>query len=221
MRKDDGQLHTVEPGDCVESLAARHGLMWKTIWDHPRNARLKRQRKDPLIIQPGDRLFIPARRERTESRPTEQRHRFKRKGVPSRFRLRLLREGRPRADLPFTLTIDGVVHEGKTDAEGWLEVPIPPDAREGELRLTPGDPKDPGGLLEERIPVRLGGLDPVESTTGLQHRLENLGFACGAPGELDEETRAAVAAFQAWQEIEATGEPDGATRQALVDAHGS
>lgn len=33
---------------------------WQTVWNAPQNASLRARRKDPKLIQPGDRVFVPA-----------------------------------------------------------------------------------------------------------------------------------------------------------------
>jgi len=78
--------YTVKQGDCIESIAVRHGLLWQTIWDDPNNAELKRRREDPHVLLPGDPLYIPGRRVKSVDGATDQRHRFRRRGVPWRFR---------------------------------------------------------------------------------------------------------------------------------------
>jgi hypothetical protein len=32
--------HTVAEGECLSSIAHRYGFFWKTLWDHPENARV-------------------------------------------------------------------------------------------------------------------------------------------------------------------------------------
>jgi hypothetical protein len=43
----------VQDGDCLESIAARYGHNWQTIWNHPRNAAVKAARKSPNILFTG------------------------------------------------------------------------------------------------------------------------------------------------------------------------
>jgi len=83
---------TVKQGDCISSIAQKHGLFWDKVWNHPKNAKLQETRKDPNVLSPGDVVFVPDKEEKEESGATEQRHRFKKKGVPAKLRLRIMEE---------------------------------------------------------------------------------------------------------------------------------
>lgn len=205
--------HRVRPGDCVTSLAKANGLITDRIWSHAANAGLKSERSDPNVLLPGDEIEVPDKETKTLGRGTDSRHRFKRKQVPAKLRLRLLHNGKPRADAAYSLDVDGTLLEGRTDGDGRLEHRIPPDAREGTLTLK---------ATGEVYPLNLGKLDPVEDDTGLQQRLANLGlYRHAVDGRVGPKTRAALALFQAREGLEATGEPDDATREALRKAHES
>lgn len=88
-------IHVVQQGECVNSIAYRHGFAWETVWKDPQNAGLRRKRQIPGVLSPGDEIFIPELRSREESCATEKRHRFKVKGVPAKLRLRLMKEPEP------------------------------------------------------------------------------------------------------------------------------
>jgi hypothetical protein len=208
--------YEVQQGDCIESVAYSHGHFWKTIWNHPDNQRLKSQRKDPNVLLPGDRVFVPDLQLKQEPGASEQRHRFRRKGVPSKLSIVLKdEEGQPRAGLDYVLEIDGELLRGKTDGAGRLRHPIPPNAQRGKITVTTRDRK-------EEYLLQLGHLDPVTKISGVQARLSNLGFPCGpANGTLSEATRRALAEFQAKHQLKQSGEPDQATRDRLKQEHGS
>jgi hypothetical protein len=206
--------HTVVPGDCFSSIAAKYGFFPNTLWNDPGNAALKERRKDPNVLQPGDVVEIPDKRAKTVTVKTGSFRRFRRKGVPARFRMLLVEQGEPKAGVPFWLYIDGVPIDGETDADGLIEVPLPPDARQGKLVIG-----EPGAALE--FELHFGHLDPVDSIDGVQARLNNLGFPCGAvDGVLGEKTKAALYAFQQFIGHEKpSGEPDEATREKLIKLH--
>jgi hypothetical protein len=83
--------YEVRAGDCVSSIASERGFFWETIWNHGKNAELKRKRGDPNILKEGDVVFIPARELKEESRSTEKTHRFRLKGEPAKLKIRLMK----------------------------------------------------------------------------------------------------------------------------------
>jgi N-acetylmuramoyl-L-alanine amidase len=201
----------IDQGDSVSRLSERYGLAPDTIWEHPANAKLRsvRSRRDALL--PADELVIPDLRAKRVSCPTGGRHRFRRLGVPMLFEIQLFDAyGQPRRQRPYSLDVDGVARQGTTDASGVLREFIPNAAQRG--RLVIADELDEALLF--------GELDPIETLSGVQRRLTNLGFACmqdaGAPGA---NTTAALARFQHLCGMPATGALDDATREAVRACH--
>src|SRR5574342_90937 len=82
--------YRVQEGDCVNSIAFDRGLYWEAVWNHGNNAQLKQLRKNPNILKPGDILHVPDLTLEEQSRATEQRHKFKLKGVTVKLRLRIM-----------------------------------------------------------------------------------------------------------------------------------
>src|SRR5262249_36338014 len=130
--------HVVRPGDCLTSIAAEHGFFWETLWNLPENRDLKERRRDPFTLVPGDVVHVPDLRVRDFSRETGKTHRFQRRGVPAKLKLRLLSpDGKPRANLDYVLTVDGVELTGVTDGDGRIERYIKPNARQGTVVVAP------------------------------------------------------------------------------------
>lgn len=205
--------YVVQPGDCIESIAYDEGFFWQTLWDHAQNSELKRKRKDPNVLLPGDRLHIPEKRLGEKVGATEQQHCFKLKGVPAQLRLKFYKDGQPRKNEPYTLWLDGVAEKGQTDGDGMVIHSLLPRVTEARLRL--------GDDSQDYI-IKVGHLDPVEAPAGLRARLRNLGYYSG--GEEDavgSHTKSAVRLFQAENGLEATGDPDQQTLDKLEAAHGS
>jgi hypothetical protein len=204
--------HTVRQGECISAIAARYGFFPVTIWDDGANSQIKDHRKDSNVLYPGDVVVIPDKRLRSEPAATEQRHRFRRKGVPEKLMFQILEEGQPRANEPYVLDIDGHLTQGTTDADGGVVEPIPPNARKARLLL---------GEEQKEYVLDLGYLDPIDQLSGVQTRLNNLGFDCGAAdGVLGPTTEAALKTFQKEHLLEETGTPDHETKQKLVEAYG-
>lgn len=194
-------------GDCISSIAYHHGFFWQTIWDH--NPELRQKREDPNQLFPGDEVLIPEKTQRLESGNTEQRHCFRLKGVPAKFRLIIERDGRPIGNKRYVLKVDGQLFEGETDDQGLLEVPISPSAKRAQLDIE-----------DYSYDLEFGALDPLNEIVGIQERLQNLGFYHGTlTGELDEETQDALWDFQSFMGSEPTGELDDVTRDKLLYRH--
>jgi N-acetylmuramoyl-L-alanine amidase len=206
--------YKVKQGDCLSSIAYAHGFFWRTLWQLDDNSDLRDERGSPNILYPGDTVVIPPLRMRDEDCSTDARHRFRFKGVPAKLNLRFLEDGEPLAGEPYQLRIDGAVVDAppNLDDDGRLSVVIPPNARLVEYRFSDS---------EEWIAVDLGTLDPASKVSGIQARLNNLGYeAGGVDGIAGPRTAAALARFQEDQGIDITGDLDDDTRDHLVKAHG-
>lgn len=199
----------VGEGESTSSLAKKNGFFWRTIWEHPENAELKAKRKDPNVLFADDQISIPELELKEISKATDQTHQFKRKGEPCKLKVQLMKAGKPRANEKYSINLDGKLIEGTTDGEGKLEHFIPGESRGALLMLRNG---------QEIIPLRLGDLDPVDKPTGVQQRLNNLGFDCGSEdGEVGEVTQEAIKKFQAAYNLEVTGEADEAMKSKLKE----
>jgi len=73
--------------------------------------------------------------------------------------------------------------------------------------------------LAMRYPIVVGGIDPVEVSSGVAQRLTHLGYLDGP--QATPPSAGALRAFQADAQITVTGVCDAATAKALVDKHGS
>jgi len=182
--------HTVKQGECIESIAFEHGLFWETVWNDSQNAEFKQKRKNPNALLPGDKVFVPEKQEKEVSGATEQTHRFRRKGVPSKLHIIVKKEDEPRANERYTLDIDGEFFSGTTNAKGEVKQAIAPNAK--SCKLTVGEGEDAVEYL-----LQLGHIDPIDEVSGVQARLNNLGFHCGEPdGKMSPRTVEAIEAFR-------------------------
>jgi hypothetical protein len=205
--------HTVQQGDSVIRLSEVYGLYSVTIWNDPANATLKSLRTDMNELLPGDVVVVPDKTLKQVSAVTGKRHVFRRKGIPALYRVQLFQVESPRANQTYKLTVDGVVHEGKTDENGVLEEYVPATARTGALVVGPD---------ELTIDIEFGYLDPITGLAGVQKRLNNLGYFCGEPdGEWNDDTIIALCDFQIRFGLEETGEADDATLAKLAEIHDS
>ncbi len=242
--------YIVQQGDCTSSLAGKSGLFWETIWNHPQNAELKSKRKDPNILVPGDKIFIPEKELKQVDCASDQKHRFKRKGVPVILRLRLMhkpdspqQKQQARRPPSYPPPKDGTEQlpqeqSDPTQEEPWTNVryvtEIDGNLTEGrtgnegiiEVIIPPAAQSgrlmiEPGTPHESVIPLQLGHLNPTSMVSGVKQRLSNLGISCGDFSEEETEAfAAAVRIFQAQNGLEETGEMNDQTRQKLQEIHG-
>lgn len=202
----------VKQGDCIFSIAFEQGFFPDTIWNHPNNADLKKMRKDPSVLLPGDTVFVPDKQLKEVSKPTNEVHKFRCKNTPKILSIQIVRMNKPIRNMDYKLDIDGVVKEGKTDSEGWLKQPIAPNANLAKLILADG----------VEYELSLGYLDPIDKISGIQGRLHNLGYYDGdITDELNGETKEALEIFQRSHDLEVTGAPDEKTKALLVRLTGA
>lgn len=199
----------VHQGESLPQIAAEHGLAPDTIWSAPENAALARARRNYNVLLPGDELFIPDRTEKLHPAATGLRHRFRRRGVPAKLRIQLYDGEAPRANLDYELVVGEATLHGTTTADGVLEHWVPTGLHRAVLRFT-GSPE---------ITVQIGHLDPIDTVTGAQKRLNNLGYDCPVNGEHDPETAAAVHRFQIRFGLDPSGALDAATLAELERLH--
>lgn len=164
--------HRVSEGECIYSIAARHGLHWETVWNDPENEALKALRKDPNLLHPSDEVFVRELEVNEPSCATEKRHRFRKKGVLANLRVRILLNGEPRVSEEWKAIVDGCLLTGKTDGKGVLKLRVPPRVPAVEVTLQSG----------YSITLQVRHLDPIGTVSGVQGRLSNLGYD---PGPID------------------------------------
>ena len=204
--------YQAKQGDSIFSIAFEHGFFADTIWDHPNNKELKEKRKDPNVLLPGDLVYIPDKRLREYSEATNQVYKYKCKNTPKILSIQIMRSEKPVAEMNFTLDIDGLRSEGKTDSSGWIKKAVAPHAKKAVITLEEG----------QEFELRLGFLDPIDEISGLQGRLKTLGYYEGAvDGKMSEATTDALKVFQNSNEIDVTGVADDSTKGKLKDLIGS
>lgn len=210
--------YTVKQGDHLSKIAQKHGFAdYRTIWDHPNNAELKKKRQNPHILSPGDKIFIPVKEVKEESGATGQRHRFKWHGHQLKLRLRLLDfDNQPLANTKCDLHIEGKTHELTTDGDGRIEENIPTTAEDAVLMFN--DPLVPFDLSTT---IKIGHLDPIEEVSGQKARLSNLGYFYSRDDGRDEERfNYAVQEFQCDHNLTVDGICGTATQAKLKQVYG-
>jgi hypothetical protein len=206
--------HRAASGDCFLSVADGHGFPdWKPVYDHPDNGELKKLRQYGPFLAPGDVVMVPDLKKKQMGVATGQRHTFTIDRIKAKLRINLDAPEKSKYELQ-------AGHENQAGAakkDTAIEAPIPPDLGAGTLVAVLTD--DTG---ERRVEMALaiGHLHPPDTISGIQGRLTNLGYYWGpVDGALGDETRAAVARFQAAEKIKVTGDPDQDTTDAIRKKH--
>lgn len=194
-----GTVYSVRQGDYLARIANEQGFSdWKTIWNHSENKTLRDTRKDPNVLFPGDKLYIPDKDEKFESSSTDNAHRFVKKC--SKLKLVIFLEDlyvNPLSDAEFQLVIDGETVDKTADNKGKLEHEIGPTVEFAKIIIRHGG----SALNEEIIDIKIGHLDPAEGVSGQCGRLNNLGYFCGPidAAEPEENKRLLVSAIEEFQ----------------------
>lgn len=161
-------------GDCLLSLAHKHGIAMARVMEHHDNAELMSQRHgDPSLLLPGDRVALPRRITRDEPCDTGRWHSFRRKVERAEIRIQLCELGMPRANERYQVWYGSRLlsaADATTDDQGTVICAIPPDA--SRVTVVVGPTKD-------EYTVHLGELDPFDTPSGVLGRLQNLGHHDG------------------------------------------
>ena len=239
--------HLVRQGECLSSIADAYGLFWEAIWNCPDNAELKKLRQEPTILSEGDIVWVPLRQGRDESCATDTKHKFRRKGVPARLRLRILKTSETQVEENTSELSeeeqDTVVYEDPDPVEPpmdepWSNAPYQLDIDgklfegetdgDGRLEITipPKAQKgnlimEPGTARERYFALALGHLDPVTTVQGVADRLNHLGYGNSRPAEVTPELAESIRLFQRTNGLDISGEADEATQDKLKELHGS
>src|SRR5215472_1360060 len=158
------ETHIVEQGEHLSLIAKKYGFPdYKIVWDHPENADLRKLRKNPNILFPGDEVFIPDKEEKEESGSTDKRHSFV--VDKEKLKLRLVLEDiyeKPIAGAQCALLVGDQTFQLTTDGNGKIEQEIPLDAKEGALVIR----GDQTPFADDVIPLKIGHLDPIDEVSG-------------------------------------------------------
>ena len=208
--------YTVKPGDCISSIGARYGFTWQALWDLPENADLRALRKDPYVLNPGDKVFVPDIRKKVHDRPTDQKHPFTKLGTKEQLRIVFIDEDdKPMVNAPYELVIDDHLHYvGHTGGDGSIVHKISRTAAKGHLVVGESNQR-------QEYYFRLGTVDPVTEISGVKGRLLDLGYYDGHPGgALDGPTQSALLLFQDKYHLAPTAKNDGDTQAKLKKIFG-
>jgi|GEM_PF-790970 len=197
--------YSVRQGDTLGRIAWQNGFSdWQSIYNHPDNADLRKKRPNPDILAPGDVVAIPPRKPPVFQLATGREHKLVVKRPKVHLHLLLSNDDdKPIKNARYEIVLAAGAKSklaGTTDGNGVLKKDIPYD--EVEVTITAWPPEDPN---KQSISWNLyvGGLDPLDTPSGIQARLESLGFDCGGEsGDIGPATEEALRAFRAQEKID-------------------
>ena len=213
------RYYTVRQGDYLSKISSENGFFDHTIiWNHPNNAELKKKRENPSVLYPGDQLFIPDKNQRDCQCPTDQTHTFEVKR--EQLKLRLVLEDQyenPVANAKCKIIIGAQDTELTTDGKGKIELEIPLETQTGALVIDSKETPYDGELFS----LRIGDLDPVDTPSGQQARLNNLGYFAGSSEQPDDPLfLSAAEEFQCDHGLTVDGKIGPNTQAKLKQVHG-
>jgi hypothetical protein len=211
--------YVIKQGDYLLKVAHTLGFEADKVWNDGKNAELKKLRKDPRMLVPGDILFIPDEPRKGMKLNAKQVNAYVAHVPMVKSKLVLAVSGKPLADEKYVIEGLGNEEEKKTTAKGEVLIEVPVHIHEVTVRFVD---------RKKRIKVAIGHLDPPDTPSGARMRLTTLGLygakMKGADAHIahDEDAlKHAIKKFQKKKGLDETGEVDDKTRKALVDAHGS
>jgi N-acetylmuramoyl-L-alanine amidase len=210
MSGQKASTHKVKQGECLNSIASQYGHIPDKIWQYSPNANLRKLRKNPDILSPGDVLEIPAIEIQKIASATDCKHTFCKLGK-TYLHLQIVVDNESLAGEEYEICIEGRSETGTVGDDGKIDARIPPDASRGYITI-----------LGRRFEFGLGNLDPVDTVSGAQARLNQLGFPAGdVDNDHGEKTRESIKAFQSANDIEADGELNTATQDKIKQKYGA
>jgi hypothetical protein len=218
------KIHVVKQGEWLQKIAEQHGFAsWKSIYFFdPDNAAFRAKRPNPNVILPGDEIAIPTPGKKSEIIFTGTNHKAVVIDDEPDF-VRLTPRDPGGASLVgrrFELIIGSSVLRGAIDGTGVIETQLPAGTSDDAATLTVFGENE--GDEATTWTLKIGHLDPVELTTGLKARLNNLRFFCGEVDDhFDATTETAVRQFQKRHRLPVDGKANPATCAKLVEVYGS
>lgn len=215
------QPYIVRQGDYLTKLAHLRGFSADQIWGMPENAKIREQRSDMDMLQPGDIVYLPIEEMRPRlgiSVGTSNHYVALIPKKPINIKLQVGEEILVKEPYEI-LGLGPKPIKGETDDKGYVSARVAVHIREIEILLTKRD---------KTLRVYIGNMDPPNEDSGIRKRLTHLGYyqpsyigAENYEGQDPKQLEAAVASFQAATKLPVTGKADKDTIDALIKANGS
>jgi hypothetical protein len=175
------QPYVIRQGDYLAKLAHQFDFDADTVWNSGKNATLRKLRPNPNVLYPTDILYIPnqaAKEPVTTSLKTGSNNSFVSDPPTVTVTVRFL--DAPLASQAYSVPELPKLTGLTTGGDGTATVAIPVTLATFTIVFTESD---------LRFEFRAGGLDPIDTLTGVLHRLQSLGYvaadASADPPDLD------------------------------------
>lgn len=208
--------HFVKQGESLASIAAQYKISdWEKIYSHEANARFKEIRQNPDCIYPGDLLYIPDTEPTIYQFSTNQKHVVKVNVAKQKLSLQLKKAiDEDLQSVKYEIQFGGQTIKGEC-TDGKIEEEVPVSQGKGILKIWP-DSSAPDFSIE--YPLALGHLNPEDEISGLQARLQNLGYYQHAiDDDFGEFSAEALRDFQIDHGLDPTGKLDQDTKDQLAN----
>jgi hypothetical protein len=217
--------YVVRSGDYLTAIAARNGTTVDEILALPKNADLKKKRH-PEILAPTDIVYLPDVTTKPLQLKTGQTNTFVANVPKVTINVTLLdNDGTALANKPVTTAPPVTDDPLSTDGNGSLTFDVTIDVRTVWVS---------GADCSLQFQLCIGNLDPSDTDTGLASRLRHMGhlgdedpyvasrdwMRCLGEGFRGQALACGVAAFQADNGLDVTGEVTDDVRDAIKDKHG-
>ena len=161
------QPYVIRQGDFLALLAYRFDFDPDTIWNDPANAEIQQNRSDPNQLWPTDMLQIPnpASAPKTHTLNSGQTNSFTSDSPSVDVSLKFTEDYL--ASKSFTIPELPQLTGLTTDSEGSVTLSIPLSQATFSIVFDDDD---------TTFAFKLGHLDPVNTFSGIVHRLQNLGY---------------------------------------------
>lgn len=214
--------HTVQAGENLALIAQKYKVTnWRDIYHCAENTEFRKKRPNPNILLAGDVLHIPEQKPKSVYVRTGANHRFVvKKGEPQKLIFRLIDAmGKPLVKVPAVFDIGGTSQTRVSDRNGKVELIIPPPVPE-EIPLEVFANPDANEPSHQFI-VKPGYLDPINTVSGIQARLNSMGHDCGvADGLYGKKTKAGIESFEQAKSLPVNGKMSEPLYGAVEKAYG-
>lgn len=224
------EIYKVKQGDYLVKIAKEHGFSdYRRIYDHDKNKKFRKKRPTPNLIYPGDKIYIPDKELKEKSCQTGLKHIFTLQRPKSLVHIALKNIGGEPLSITkyelktksktYTRSISGGDNEIKDNlSRGVIYEKVNTNEGEGELKIWLDDEDNEPDYT---YTIKIGYLDPIKETTGIQSRLNNLGFDCGkVDGIKGPKTKEAVKNFQQKYGLKMDGVPGKRSQGKLKEIYG-